>query len=120
MGSFYNCYKILVERVQCRYLNLVCRTVEGAYPERVISSRKFIASLGERKKCAHIAFWYKIWHQIDVSQIIFSLSPLTTRTCRIFYCERSRTNLYLKSPVYTRHNKFNIICNICVSMHSDT
>ncbi|CAH1998748.1 unnamed protein product [Acanthoscelides obtectus] len=54
----------------------------------------------------------KVWRRI-VAQINFNVSSIQTRKARIFYCDRARTNLFLKAPIYVMCETFNAISNYC-------
>lgn len=119
---YYNCQKIIIEKVQRRFLKFLSFKMDGFYPVRnivyiLLTNRFNIDSPALRRKCSEISFLYKLLHnQIDsielLSQIYFRVPFLNTRKSQTFYCVRGNTNLCLKSPLYHMCSTFNLKCDI--------
>lgn len=122
-SPYYVCYKILIERVQRKFLKYLSFREDGTYPERgvayeILTSRFNIQTLHFRRHCASISFLYKLLHGgIDcsalLSQINYYVPGFNSRSTAVFYCSRARTNLCLKSPLYVMCSNFNKISHLC-------
>nr|CAH7718732.1 unnamed protein product [Callosobruchus chinensis] len=122
-NPIYKCYKESLERIQRKFLKFLAFRLDGFYPPQGISysyllSRFHIQSLDTRRSCASIAFLYKLLHNmVDANDILaqlnFYVPPTRTRNVRAFHCDRARTNLFTKSPIFFMCSSYNEICNQC-------
>lgn len=120
---YYRNHKIIVERIQRKFLKFLSYKVDGIYPVRGVPyipliNRFELVSLDLRRKCAFLTFLYKLLHnQIDspelLGQLNFSVPRLSNRHNLTFYCNTPRTNMLLKSPVYVMCSNFNKLCHVC-------
>nr|CAI5870437.1 unnamed protein product [Callosobruchus analis] len=122
-NPFYNHDKSTLEGLQRKFLKFLAYRIDGIYPaqgfpQTSLLCRFNIQSLEIRRVCAALTFLYKLLHnQVDscdiLSQLNFSVPGANTRSFNTFYCDRARTNLYIKSPIYFMCNSFNCISSKC-------
>lgn len=120
---YYDIHKFEIESVQRKFLKFLAFKVDGNYPERGISYslllNKFnFVSLEKRRAISSIKFLYNLLHnKIDcpylLSQINFLVPRQQSRQSLTFYNERARTNVYIKSPIYSMCSNYNKICQYC-------
>ena len=121
---FYNVHELAVENVQRKFLKFMQYKISGAYPERGFSQHLLLnllnfQSLHLRRVLFAVGFIYKLLHnKIDcvglINQIIFRVPRLSTRVSTTFHLPVARTNILLRSPIYTMCNSVN-----GVAMHCD-
>ena len=112
-----------VEKIQRKFLKFLSFKVDGTYPARgteytVLLNRFNFHSLELRRNCSAVSFMYKLLHsEIDcpeiLAQINFLVPRLGARQQSIFYCNSSRTNVHLKSPITNMCHNVNKISNYC-------
>lgn len=119
----YNYQKNALEKIQRRFLKFLSFKIDGTYPVRDIDYSSLLErfnynNLELRRNCAAIVFLYKVVRgEIDcpeiLAQIKFLVPRLGTRQHVTFYCNNSRTNVQLKSPITNMCVNFNKISNSC-------
>lgn len=122
-SPYYRCHFQSIENIQRKFLKYLSYRIEGTYPLQGIPyhtliERHDMLSLNIRRKIATLIFLWKLMHsKIDcndlVQQFNFYVPRLNTRVNIFFRCKTARTNLYLKSPLYSMCSLFNSICHTC-------
>lgn len=116
---FYEVYKIGLERVQRKFLKVLCFRSTGQYPVQGYSQSTLLSdfkilSLDFRRIQCSLIFLYKIIHNlIDspflLNQLNFIVPRLHSRKHKDFYCKQSYSNMNKKSPIHIMCNNVNNI-----------
>ena len=124
---YYNCQKLVIERVQRKFLKYLAFKTDGIYPERGISysyltDRFNVTSLDHRRICISLVFLHKLLHNmIDcpvlLSDINFNVPRINLRQNLTFRCKIPRTNILSKSPLHVMCENFNNLCHLCDIHH---
>lgn len=124
-NPYYSCYKVVLERVQRRFLKYIYFRINGSYPSRETDQVSLLVMLDEpslysRRVILSLKFLYKLLHNdIDsiniLSQITFIVPRLNSRTSRVLHAPHARSNVMLNSPlsfIAANVNKFCIGCDL--------
>lgn len=119
----YNVYISRIERVQRKFLKYLLFKATGSYPVRgtdykLLLDRFGFESLEHRRLLSSLTCLFKILHNsIDcpslLSMINFNIPLFNSRQSLVFYNNRPRTNVLIRSPVFTMCANFNRISNTC-------
>ena len=116
-----------LEKIQRRYLKFLAYKCDKVYPERgcpqsELLKRFQILPLRIRRERTSIKFLYNILHnRIDAPDILenicYRIPSYQGRTTSTFHLKTPRTNLLIKSPIYSMCNLFNKISADCDINH---
>ena len=111
-----------IEKVQRKYLKYIYYITHNAYPTLNISYANLLSltndqSLHYRRLLSGIKYFYKLIHEKIPCIFLVNLLPFSdrrhsTRRPTIFTNPIPRSNMMLKSPVYTICANINAICNM--------
>lgn len=123
-NPYYRYQAQSIENIQRKFLKYLSYKIDAVYPEQGIPyghllERHEVISLNMRRKTALLIFIHKIFNaKTDcgdlLAQFNIHIPRQTARYDNMFKCKTARTNLYLKSPMFTMCNIFN-----CISRHCD-
>lgn len=118
---YYLVYKQALERVQRKFLKYLHFRRHNSYPSRGYSNDLLLGEFGvdsleRRRILASLVFFVRLVNrQIDcpglLSQVSFRTSRPGSRHVVAFWCPQARTNVMLKSPIFTMTSHFNRVCN---------
>lgn len=120
---YYEVHKVRLEKLQRKFLKFLAYKSDGIYPTRGFSHETLLLrfsfqSLETRRHCSCIKFLFNLVHgNIDspklLSYLNYNSPAYPTRKQLTFYCQTPRTNVLLKSPIYSMCNSFNLISDQC-------
>jgi hypothetical protein len=123
---WYPIYKVhinRVESVQRRFLKFLIFLEEGNYPiqgidQAVLLQRFNMYSLGVRRIVASVKFLHDLLHNcLDCPPLLdyinFYVPRISSRSFVPFYCDKARTNIYIKSSIYLMCKNANDYCADC-------
>lgn len=121
-APYYNLHKLLLERVQRKFLKFLYFKSHGVYPvqgyEDALLLEEFqMSSLENRRICHSLVFLHKLVNGVvdcpSLLQFVEFYVPQATRLDHVFRCPQPRTNVMLKSPVYVMMSNWNQIASVC-------
>lgn len=115
----YQCHVMSIESVQRKFLKFMWFKLYQVYPPRgiehsVLLSTFNVDSYERRRVCISLTFLFNLLHnKVDCSYLLqklnFHVPRIHSRQVLWFYLPIARTNVILKSPIYTMCNNYNII-----------
>lgn len=124
---YYEHQKLMLERVQRRYLKYLSFKSTGTYPCNGYNHEQLLkdyseTSLHARRQCSSVKFLFKLMHSnIDepflLSKINLHVPRASLRCSRFFECSIPLSNLAFRSPIRHMCCNFNLICNECDINH---
>lgn len=119
----YQIHIAALENVQRKFLKLISFKLDGIYPQQGVSHHQLLdrfnlQSLESRRIIHSIIFAFKILrNKIDLPDILakfnFNVPRYSSRNPCALYCPAAKSNVMLKSPLYTMCSNYNKISTHC-------
>lgn len=122
-SPYYSCHKSTLERVQRKFLKYLYFKEVGFYPPRGNDNNFYtymfnLHSLEERRHFASVSFLHKLLqNKVDSPELLLLINivvpRLNLRNNELFYCQKSKTNIMLYSPLNVICRNANLVARHC-------